>query len=65
MSIRINGQEMPATINEIKINGGNVEIDGAPLIRADDLQIDIETNIKFISPVLREYIEKSIRANEP
>jgi hypothetical protein len=65
MSVRINGQEMPATINEIKINGGHVELDGAHICCTDKIEIDIETEVGHLSPILREYVEKSMRANEP
>ena len=65
MSIRINGQELPATINEIKINGSRVEIDGAPVVTRADVEIEIKAELKFIAPVLRKYVEDSMRVNDP
>lgn len=65
MSVRINGQELPDTINEIKITGGNVEIDGAAIVLESKIEIDIEADLDQIAPSLRGYVEKGMRANEP
>lgn len=64
-SISINGQEIPFALEAVEIHDGKVELDGLSINKPLSIRVEIDCDLKSLPGALREYVEKSMRVNEP